>query len=221
MESKNETDKVAWAGTLAELKELVIRAKQGEVSALPRLREYFKKYPQLWQHYGDLALQSQAAWIRLLANKDRHLQECLVQQVHALKRELSDENTSPLENMMVERVISTWLQLHYHEIQEAQQEEKSLKWASFRLKKLTAANDRHVKAIGALATLKKLLPDGGPVVPPEPPRDAIEGVDSHEAKPDGDNKVRSNGRPNGHSNGHSVNRLAALLNDQMPVMSGS
>ncbi len=227
MESKDETRKLTQEEAVAELGELVARAKRGDADAVPRLRKYLVQAPQLWQRCGDLAQQSQAAWIKLLAGNDKHLQECIVQKVNSLKMELADEDTSTLENLLVERVVSTWLQLYYHETQDAQQDEKSLKWAEFRLKKLTAANDRHTKAIGALATLKKLLPSKSEVVQAKPADDAIEQADGHDvgngnaAKPNGHINGHCNGKPNGNSNGHSVNRLAALMNGKSLMASES
>jgi hypothetical protein len=223
VESKDETGKLTQEEAIAELRVLVAKAKGGDASVLPRLREYLQQAPQLWQNCGDLAQQSQAAWVRLLAGNDKHLQECVVQKINALKLELADEDSSALENLLVERVVGTWLQLYYHEMQDAQQDEKSLRWAEFRLKQVTAASDRHTKAIGALATLKKLLPSKSEVVQAKPADAAIEQVDSHDddngnaVKPNGQN----NGKPNGHSNGHSVNRLAALMNGKSLVASES
>lgn len=212
MASKNESGKLTQEEATAELAELVARAKQGDASVVPRLREYLLQAPHLWERGGNLALQSQAAWTRLFAGKDKHLQECIVQKVNSMKMELADENTSTLENLLVERVISTWLQLYYYEAQCAQGEEKSLRWAEFRLKQLSVASDRHMKAIGALATLKKLLPSrsAAPVAPQAPavsepcvPRNGLAPAAEPVDKPE---------RTNGHVNGHSANRVAALLN---------
>lgn len=210
MQSKDEIQDLPQEEVFLELRELVARAKQGDRAIVPQLKEYLRKNPQVWQRIGDLALQSQAAWIRLVAGRDKHLQECIVAKVNDMKMELADENTSTLENLLVERVISTWLQLYYHEAQSAQGEEKSLRWAEFRLKQLTAASDRHVKAIGALATLKKLLPSGPKVLEQpatEAPPEKRNGQGRSPAQP-ADQPQPTNGRVNG----HGANRVAALLN---------
>lgn len=129
-----------------------------------------------------------------------------------MKIDLADGESSPLENLLVERVISTWLELYYHETRSAQGEEKSLRWAEFRLKQLSAASDRHMKAIGALATLKKLSPS------------CSTASAAHQAPAVSEPCVQTNGntpagepldkpeRTNGHVNGHAANRVAALLN---------
>ena len=126
MGSEDKKRKLSQQEAIAELRELVARAKNGDATVLPRLREYLDQVPQLWQGCGDLALQSQGAWVRLIAGNDKFLQESVVRKANALKMELANEDTTTLENMLVERVISTYLQLYYHEMREAQQEEKSL-----------------------------------------------------------------------------------------------
>jgi hypothetical protein len=212
--SRNEARKLTQQEARDELRELVTKAKRGDATVLPRLREYLGQLPELWQHTGDLALQSQAAWVRLIAGEDKHLRECIVRRVNAMKMDLANEDTSTLENLLVERVISSWLQLYYHETREAQEEEKSLKWAEFRVKQANAANDRHIKSIGALATLRKLVPSERSE--PQSTKQAIK-PEPAESMPAATGETPSiNGRRiNGHRNGH--NRLAGLLHSKETV----
>lgn len=196
---------------LLELRELVVKAKRGDASVLPRLRQFFAQAPELWQHVGDLARQSQAGWIKLAAGSDKHLQESICQKVSALKMELADPSTPPLERLLVERVISSWLQLYYHELREAQQPADSVKLAEFRLKQLTSAQDRHIKAIAALATLKRVLPSRGPASPVLtvsssagscPPPSAVDNPQEGAVIPNGDPHA---------GNRHFFNRLASFF----------
>ena len=46
---------------LAELRDVIARAKAGDAAALPRLREIFDRSPALAARYGDLARQAEAA----------------------------------------------------------------------------------------------------------------------------------------------------------------
>lgn len=155
----DETRKLAQEEAWLDLRSLIAKAKTGDASVVPRLREYFKQAPSLWQGNGDLALQSQAAWIKLIAGNNTYLQECIVAKVNEMKSLLADEDTPLLENLLVECVVSSWLQLYYQEFRQAD-EEPSLKWATFRMKQANAASDRHLKAVAALATMKKLIKDG-------------------------------------------------------------
>lgn len=219
MESKDERPGLAPDELVGQLKELVHRGKQGDISVVPQLRQYLLQNPEVWDHVGDLARQSQAAWVRLFAGKDKYLQECIVSKANAMKMELADEETSLLENLLVERVVSTWLQLYYHEAQHAQGEEKSLRWAEFRLKQLSAANDRHLKAIGALATLRKLLPQPDQTQP-EKATSVVgsQATNGHPQKKDVTHQPTE--KLNGHSNGQTTNRLAALLDANLEISQG-
>ena len=95
------------------LAELVQRAQQGDVTALPLLREALEGDPSLWQEYGDLAAQAQEAWLQLLAGTDYLLAESVRLKLGALRQELSAEGASPLEKLLIERVVACWLQTCY------------------------------------------------------------------------------------------------------------
>ena len=53
-----------------ELARLLKRAEQGDRSVLPELRKALNTDANLWQHYGDLAAQAEAALILLAAGKN-------------------------------------------------------------------------------------------------------------------------------------------------------
>lgn len=149
--------KLSRVEVVTELRSLVMSAKKGDASVIPRLKECFRENPHLWEGNGDLPRRSQAAWTKLIAGNDKFFQETIVAKVNAMKQELSPGGSPVLESLLVERVICTWLQLYYHECRAGQGEGSSLKWANFRLKQLNSACDRHLKAVTALATMRKLL----------------------------------------------------------------
>lgn len=154
---ETNTRKLSQAEAVTEFRSLVMSAKKGDASVIPRLKEYFRENPHLWEGNGDLPRRSQAAWTKLIAGDDKFFQEAIVAKVNAMKQELSPEGSPVLESLLVERVVCTWLQLYYHECRAGQADEPSLKWANFRLKQLNSACDRHLKAVTALATMRKLL----------------------------------------------------------------
>ncbi|WP_291169897.1 hypothetical protein [Gimesia sp.] len=154
----NESNGMTHEDAVAELNVLIARAKQGDAEVIPRLCEYLDNNPILWTGPGNLALQAQAAWITLIAGQDKHLKQCLARKVNDMKQELSGTSPSPMEKLLVERVVTTWLRVHYCEAHDAQQDEESLKWAEYRLKRYRTMADLHVKSIGALTMLRKLMP---------------------------------------------------------------
>lgn len=119
----------AQAAARGELQNLIARAKKGDVSALPRLRKYLADNDFLWRTAGNIGVQAQAAWAKLTCGRNLYLQECLVQRTNALKHELTGESPTPIEKLLVERIVTGWLQLGFLETREAQQGEQQVRWA--------------------------------------------------------------------------------------------
>ena len=141
---------------LAELRALVQRAKSGDRTALPRLRQYLDLNPQLWKGPGNIAVQAQAAWIDLIAGPNLHLRECMTRQINQMKHDLAGASSSPLEAMLIERLVTTWLQLGYAEAREAQVDEKSEKWYQLKMQRQALAERQFRGAVNALVTMRQL-----------------------------------------------------------------
>jgi hypothetical protein len=88
-----------------DLRELVGRAQQGDVTVLPRLKEFLDAHPQVWQELGDLALHAREALIRLVAGDNLLVGECVRRDLAALEAELAGPSPSPLERILVQRVV--------------------------------------------------------------------------------------------------------------------
>ena len=140
-----------------ELARLVARAERGDLSVLPALREALAANPDLWQTYGDLALQAEGALVRVAAGSNLLLAESLLLKLRALKAELGGDGDSPLERLLIARVAATWLQTNYYDTRVAQ----AAGAGEARLKVLRqqqdAAHRRHLAGIKQLALVRKLL----------------------------------------------------------------
>jgi hypothetical protein len=140
-----------------ELAELLKRAEAGDLAVLPALRQVLTDNPELWQGYGDLAAQAEGALIRVAAGSNLLLTESLLCKLADLRQELGGESPSPLERLLIERVVACWLQVSYYDTLLVQARESS----PARLKMLQgfqdAAHRRHLSAIKTLATVRKLL----------------------------------------------------------------
>ena len=142
------------------LAELVQRAQQGDTSVIPALRDALEAAPSVWREYGDLAAQAQEAWLQLLSGTDYMLAESVRLKLSALRQELGAEGASPLEKLLVERVATTWVQASYSDILAAQMHGGSPRLLEAAEKRRDRAHKRHLMAIAALATVRKLLPAG-------------------------------------------------------------
>jgi hypothetical protein len=143
--------------TLERLQSLVKRAEQGDESALPTLRAALDANPWIWERYGDLAQQSQAAWLQLIAGQNLLLRESIERKAEQLRAELAGPGPSPLEKLLVERVIACWLQVEYADAAYAQLQGPSPGQHTAALKRQAGAQQRYLFAIKTLATVRKLL----------------------------------------------------------------
>ena len=143
--------------TLERLQSLVKRAEQGDESALPELRVALDANPWIWERYGDLAQQSQAAWLQLIAGPNLLLRESVERKAAQLRAELAGPGPSPLEKLLVERVIACWLQVQYADAAYAQQTSPSPGQHTAALKRQAGSHQRYLHAIKTLATVRKLL----------------------------------------------------------------
>jgi hypothetical protein len=191
------------------IRAVVARAKAGDDSAVPLLRELLTKYPILWQRYGDLAAQAEGAWVALAAGQNLYLRESLARQAAALRQELAGPSPSALEKLLVERVVACWLQLHYFDCIETRdlKADDRPRLAAFRAKRQEQAHRMYLTSLAALTTLRKLLPGPGFVGLPAP-----------------DTKPTPDSASNGHCDGptpvlpHGVaNRLSGYFDDLSPA----
>ncbi len=148
---------------LAEIREVVGRAKRGDAAAVPRLRELLDRHPRIWERYGDLAAQVERSWVGLAAGDDLYLKESAARYAAKLRSELTRPAASPVEKLLVERAVATWLQLNYFSGVEvnAVAGDASPKMLQLRARRHDQAQRQHERALGALVTYQKVFPDPG------------------------------------------------------------
>ena len=206
MTSERKTTEIDREKAMAELQDLLERAKSGDRSAVPRLREYLDRNPQLWRNSGSIAVQAQAAWINGTVGPDLHLRDCMYRQLNQMKQDLCGDAPTPLEALLVERVVTTWLQLGYLEAREAQAPEGSERWYKLRMERYALAERQFRGAVNALVTLRQQAPKikddaGGPqAAPPAETGDQIPA--EHQAEVATELPPRINARFNGSRVGH-------------------
>ena len=76
-----------------------------------------------------------------------------------LRAELQDDDASPLELLLVERIVTSWLQVRYFDSAVALATEGApTTQARFMDQQLQRAQKRHTEAIRALTQVRMLLP---------------------------------------------------------------
>ena len=142
---------------LERLQRLVQRAEQGDETVLGELRAALDVNAWAWKDYGDLGRQSQAAWLQLIAGRNLLLLESTRRRAEQLRGELAGPGASPVERLLVERVIACWLQTNYADAAYAQLKGNAPGQHTVALRRQGAAQQRYLQAMRALVTIRKLL----------------------------------------------------------------
>ena len=142
---------------LERLQRLVQRAEGGDETVLGELRVALNANPWVWERYGDLAKQSQGAWLQLVAGNNLLLLESARRKAEQLRAELAGPAPSPLERLLIERIVATWLQVHYSDASYAQLKGTNPAQHTAALQRQNSAQQRYLQAAKALATVRKLL----------------------------------------------------------------
>jgi hypothetical protein len=143
---------------LEQLNSLLQRARHGDEGVLPQLRHLLDRKPEIWRHYGDVALHAIRAWTSLIAGEDLTLKESIARKVEELGREIGGTEPTPLERLLIDRLVVTWLQVQHAEVAACRSLKSSPQLGDFWLKRQNSAHRRLLMSVGALAMLRRLLP---------------------------------------------------------------
>jgi hypothetical protein len=160
--SPAKTDEKSASGrtdTLAELKGLLRRVhEEGDEGALPQLREILDAVPRLARRFVDPAEQAEQSMVKNYAGDDLLVKETLPRTLKAMREELGGKDPSPLERLLVERVVASWFSLQYFEAIYAQNIRKlTIQQSEYQQKRIDHAHRRHLSAVRMLAQVRKLL----------------------------------------------------------------
>ena len=156
--------------TLEQTAELISRAKTGDPTAMPEIRELLKTTPSLFQALGDIAGNALVSWIRRYAGDDLIQAEAIGQQVDQLRDELTESNDGPLEKLIVEQLLVVMVQLNYRSTVLAQTDSTHVPTLGYIERQL----DRATRRFAHLARNLKLL-RGARRKPRTPPRGTASG----------------------------------------------
>lgn len=134
-------------------------ARRGRKEILPRLRQVLDESPELWRHFGNLNLQSQEAWIHLVAGKDLYLIESLRRHLDELRRELAGQGATPLDKLLIDRILACHVQTLFFAAHEANHWDAAMtRLNRYRADRQAQAHKQFLSAIKMLATIRKLIP---------------------------------------------------------------
>ncbi|MCW5853452.1 MAG: hypothetical protein KIT87_25520 [Anaerolineae bacterium] len=137
---------------------LLHQAAEGDKQAMQELRPLLAQDTRLYKVYTDLVANAEASLIKAVAGQNLVLTEALERRQAAYRAEIIGPNPTPLERLLVDRIATLWLQLHYYEtVYTHNQADLSIRQAEYHLRRIDGANRRYLAAIKSLAQVRRLL----------------------------------------------------------------
>ena len=140
---------------MEQLQDFLGRAHKGDEATLPVLREMLQ-VPAIVEHCGNLAAHVEDTLVGKLAGQDLAVREGLRRKLASLRAELGGPAPTPLERLLVERIVACWLHLHHLETNYVGMDKMPLELATYYQRSLSAAQKRYLSAIKTLAVVRKL-----------------------------------------------------------------
>lgn len=136
---------------------LVHRAEAGDEAAAKEVRGTLAELPEIVEVLGgNLANEAEKRLVAAYAGKCLASREAVTQKLKNLRAELGAATASPLEQLLIGRIVATWLHLAFLEFKYAAGHPLELTLAAYYQRAISAANRRHLAAIKVLAEVRRL-----------------------------------------------------------------
>ncbi len=133
-------------------------AGKGDRAAISELRELFNSKPAQWEMIGNMATQAECSLVKVASGDNKVVKEAIYKKLTAMKKELAGSAPTPLERLLVERVVACWLQVHYADFIYTQHMNKfTLEQGYYYQQRQDRAHRRYMSAIRTLAQVRRLL----------------------------------------------------------------
>jgi hypothetical protein len=148
--------------TVEKLHDLLRFAEKGEEDAVPEIRQILDEHPDLALRFVDVSHIAEDALIEAMTKEgDLAAKELVRCQLGAMREQIVGKNSPPLERLLSERVVVTWLEVQFFEALYAKNMRRlTMPQEEHHQKRLDRAHGRHLSAIRALAQVRKLLKGG-------------------------------------------------------------
>jgi hypothetical protein len=144
---------------LEEVQPLLERAQKGDKEVLPKIRAALDEVPGLTTLFVDLAREAERSLIRHVSGDNLLIKEGLPRQLETMRKDLAGPNPSPLEGLLVERVVATWLQLRLFETHYAKNlGNLTVAQGEYHQRRLDRLHGRHLSAVKSLSQVRKIGP---------------------------------------------------------------
>jgi hypothetical protein len=133
------------------------RAAAGDATALPPIRELLRAPGIIEAWGGDLARRAERALLDAAAGDNLVFKEAVTRKLELLRAELAGPNPTPLERLLVDRIVACWLQVQDADVRAARAlPNATLAGGDYVQRRQDRAHRRYLAAIKTLALVRKL-----------------------------------------------------------------
>ena len=134
------------------------QADEGDETALSEIQELLDSSPTegITALGGDLAQRAERALVERIAGEQLGFREGILAKLEMLRTELAGPRPTPIERLLVERVVACWLQVYHADAIAAQAENVAPVMGDYNQRRQDRAHRRFLSAIRALATVRRL-----------------------------------------------------------------
>jgi hypothetical protein len=152
--------------------ELLARAHAGDREAYNQVRPLLAQR-QAIEAFGNVSQRSLGVAVNDFSGKDLVTLDAVFRKLDALREELAGPNPTPMERLLVDRVVTMWFHLHKLECSQALATSPHAPGSPDFERAINSAHKRYLTAIRELTTFRRnLRPEDQPPVPEAPPAPA-------------------------------------------------
>jgi len=147
------------SGLIAQIEAVTRRADRGDQKALAVIKQVFDEIPAVWDSYGNLAAAAESALVDLWSGGSALTREGLRRRLAAMRAELAGTDATPLERLLAERVVASWLHSTHADYAYARALNSERPWneLEFHQRRQDRAARQYLKALRSLADVRRLL----------------------------------------------------------------
>jgi len=137
---------------------LIKGAEMGDKKAISLVRKELNSESAIWEQMGNLAFQAKRAMVEAAVGDREILQKAVYRKLAKMHEELAGPAPTPLEQLLVERVLLCWLHVHYADAVYAQRmKDLGREWGEYFQRRQDRAHRRYLSSIRTLAQVRRLL----------------------------------------------------------------
>lgn len=157
MRKSQKRDKAQSANPQDRFSALVAKAQTGDKNAMEELRPLLAERPAYMGHYGRFAESNRSVLLSRVCGNNLMFVDGMERRLNELQKELAGTDPSALELLLVERILTCWLEVNYYDgLYTQNMQDLTLRQSEHGQRRQERAHRRLLSSIKALALVRRL-----------------------------------------------------------------